>query len=432
MNKLLSQTIQKYKIFPAFSEKIAIAFGVDNKYIGYLSVALESFKQHCKDNYYDIIIMFSDLQDEQKTIIQATYSSEKIKIRFIDLTEIIKNHIELQYTNAYLTSAMYIRFFIPQILHNYSKVIYCDCDVVFLKDISQLYHLNLEQFLLGAVKDTENLRQHYINSDFVTYCQKILRLKNSLNYFQSGVLIFNIQQCLKEQLLEQCLETLSKISQPIYPDQDILNIVAENKVRFLQGYWNVENHIVVFNRNNLTNLSSRDLTEYQDSLNNVAILHYSGDRKPWNHPTTPNATIWWSYARKTPFYEQIIYQNIFKHWKSHFPINPIGAVDRVKNTLSYRLGNAIVKANNSLYKCILLPFLLLQIIIQYKREKTLYEFICKTNPSFTKPPLHTYIDYQECLKTKQHLSYQLGNLLIKSPFSFPFKAFGIYKKFKGK
>ncbi|WP_273213751.1 glycosyltransferase family 8 protein [Helicobacter rodentium] len=423
------ESLCQINILPAFSEKIAIVFGVDSKYISYLSVALESFKRNCKTDTYDIIIMYLDLRDEQKTIIQQTYSSEKIRIRFIDLTETIKNYQELQYTNAYLTSAMYIRFFIPQILSNYQKVIYCDCDVVFLKDISQLYHLTLENALLGVVKDTENLRQHYINSNFVSYCQNTLHLNNSLNYFQSGVLVFNIKQCLEEKLLEQCLEALSKISKPIYPDQDILNIAAENKVKFLQGYWNVENHILAFNRNNLANLSSRDLKEYEDALTNVAILHYSGDRKPWNLPTIPNATIWWDYARKTPFYEEIIYHNICKSIESHCPKNNVGAVARVKNTLSYRLGNAIVKAKSPIKICFL-PFLFLWIIIQYKQDIKIYESLCKINSFFIKPPLYTYIDYEECLKTKQHLSYQLGNLLVKSPFSFPFKFFQIYKKFK--
>ena len=50
--------------------------------------------------------------------------------------------------------------------------------------------------------------------------------------------------------------------------------------------------------------------------------------------------------------------------------------------------------------------------------------------------LHLYDDYQEALKVKQHLSYQLGSMFLQDMkstfgiFKFPFSAYRTIKKFK--
>ena len=36
------------------------------------------------------------------------------------------------------------------------------------------------------------------------------------------------------------------------------------------------------------------------------IIHYNSQFKPWFYPDKPYADIWWSYARETPFYEEIL------------------------------------------------------------------------------------------------------------------------------
>ena len=58
--------------------------------------------------------------------------------------------------------------------------------------------------------------------------------------------------------------------------------------------------------------TSKDYYEnqYLKAYNSPKILHYCGHEKPWTHPHYTKSYIWWEYARKTPFYEQIIYKNI--------------------------------------------------------------------------------------------------------------------------
>lgn len=419
-NQKKSQT----SIEPFFKEKVGLVFCVDEIYIPYLSVALQSLNKNCKNGNYDIIIFETGLSEEQKCILAQKHSNDKTKIRFISLNEELKTiSKEILYTRVYLTIAMYYRFFIPHILKTYDKVIYCDCDVLFFQELTPLYALDLKDNFLAAVKDTENLGQHFRNTDFVEYCKKTLKLQNSLNYFQSGVLIFNVKQCLKEHFLEQCINTLASLNKPIYPDQDVLNIVCENKVSFIEQLYNVENHIVVFHRDGLHYLSDEDLEAYIKSIENVVILHYSGDRKPWNSPQSANAKIWWYYARKTLFYEELLLAN-FKQSKPIY-----GACERVKNFLSYRLGKALVESKNP-FLFIILPLRLLFIVYSFKKEEKMYKKLAVFNPNFQKLPLEQYADYEEALKIKEHLSYKLGTLMLKNPFTFIFNVFNVYRDFK--
>lgn len=162
------------RLAPYFEHKVGIVFGVDEKYLAYLSVCLESLIECAQNDFYDVIIFETNIKPEDKELIEKRYSNERIKIRFVNLScELEKINQDIFYTRVYLTQAMYFRFFIPKILKAYDKVIYCDCDVLFRKDITELYSLNMQGYVLAGVIDTENLRQHYIKTDFVDYCRGV-------------------------------------------------------------------------------------------------------------------------------------------------------------------------------------------------------------------------------------------------------------------
>ena len=50
--------------------------------------------------------------------------------------------------------------------------------------------------------------------------------------------------------------------------------------------------------------------KYLRDLEFPRILHFTSAFKPWKNPDLPNASIWWQYARKSPFYEEILFRNI--------------------------------------------------------------------------------------------------------------------------
>lgn len=116
-----------------------------------------------------------------------------------------------------------------------------------------------------------------------------------------------------------------------------------------------------------------------------------------------------------------------------------GAVARIQNQLSYKLGKAMIENSKSFKTCIILPLTLLKISQKHQKEKQIYEMLVKLDPNLALPKLENYTDYTEALKVKNHLSYKLGKALIDANnikwggvgyCIVPFKIWRLIREFK--
>ncbi|MFG5150616.1 hypothetical protein [Campylobacter lari] len=106
-------------------------------------------------------------------------------------------------------------------------------------------------------------------------------------------------------------------------------------------------------------------------------------------------------------------ENAIKH-KLFFQTKYGTAKTRIQNQLSYKLGQAMIVNSKSILGYIRMPFVLSYIKDKHKQEQKNYQEKIKKDPSLKLPPLEDYPDYQEALKLKNHLSYKLGQALIKA------------------
>ncbi|HEC1885143.1 TPA: capsular biosynthesis protein, partial [Campylobacter jejuni] len=96
------------------------------------------------------------------------------------------------------------------------------------------------------------------------------------------------------------------------------------------------------------------------------------------------------------------------------------AIERVKNHLAYKLGQAMIdfsrKKNNNNYGggYILLFKKLYQINKQHKKEQKIYQQTIQVFPQLKYPNLEKCFDYEQALRYKFHLSYMLGEVLIET------------------
>ena len=88
-----------------------------------------------------------------------------------------------------------------------------------------------------------------------------------------------------------------------------------------------------------------------------------------------------------------------------------------------------VKKNKA--KILLLPLSLIFIYMAHLLSRLLNHLLAYSNASIKPEPMHHYNDYHQALRIKdKHLSYRLGNLLVKHPFTFIFRANKVYKEWK--
>lgn len=84
----------------------------------------------------------------------------------------------------------------------------------------------------------------------------------------------------------------------------------------------------------------------------------------------------------------------------------LGAADRVKQQLSYRLGHTLVKRSRSAGGLLAMPFSLVGEVRRYRSER-------KRRKPKNLPPIHAYDDAEEAERVKNQLSYRLGNVIVR-------------------
>ncbi|EGA8517593.1 hypothetical protein H6J56_001440, partial [Campylobacter coli] len=86
----------------------------------------------------------------------------------------------------------------------------------------------------------------------------------------------------------------------------------------------------------------------------------------------------------------------------------IGAVERIHNHLSYKIGCAVLSNMSSMINIIKLPIALYRIKKNHNLDKRLI------NNSLQSMPIEQYSDHAEALKEKESLEYKIGEIVIKS------------------
>ena len=267
-------------------QEIPIFFSIDDNYVPCLSVALTSLIENSnpKTNYRVIILNIGISEKSKKEI--KKFETKNVKVSFEDVSERIENiQGQLAYRlRDYYSTTIYFRMFIPSMFPEYEKAIYIDSDVVIADDIEKLYSINMKKDLLVGVRD----EVVYGDEAFRVYARIALGIEPE-KYFNSGMLLMNLREMRKACIEEKFLYMLTKYNlDTIAPDQDYLNILCRDRVTFIDESWN-----------KMPDFGNRIAEE------DIHIVHYNMYRKPWHYAEVPYSDLFWKYAQKTKYYEQL-------------------------------------------------------------------------------------------------------------------------------
>lgn len=263
-------------------QRIPIFFSTDDNYIPYLDVAIRSLIQNAsKDHNYRIIILNTGLSVESVEMIKEN-ESERFIIEFKDISGELEG-IRAQLRNVYHFSIVtYYRLFIASLFPEYDKVIYLDCDIVVLGDISRLYETELSDNILGAAPEA------YVRStpQFREYASTALGVDPD-GYVNAGVLLMNLDEFRAARIEERFIKLISEYDFDLLdPDQAYLNYLCLGKIHFLPNGWNKE-------------------PLCQPLEGELNIVHYALYKKPWQYDDVLYGEYFWEYAKGSPFYEKI-------------------------------------------------------------------------------------------------------------------------------
>lgn len=270
---------------------IPIFLASDENYAPYLCTTMFSILMHTTSQI-DFYVMSNKISDDSKAKIKESLSCyNNFSIEYIDISNFDLSRFP---NKRHYSLNAFARYFIPDIKPELKKVLYLDSDIIVRDDILKLWNYDLNGKSIAAVSEKFNrVNGIYLKENIDS------NYSNIENYFNTGVLVLDVEGIKKESLMQQCIEKTIELSDKLScPDQDVLNIVFEDKVQYLPDEFNF----------------MPDLLEasyfpfygevYSNKIkDNAKIIHYVAG-KPWFNLSCVS-DYFWEVAKKTKFYESI-------------------------------------------------------------------------------------------------------------------------------
>lgn len=265
------------------TNKVTVFYACDDRYIPYLSVSLLSLTENAdKATVYNVIILHSGVCKKNIDTI-CGMATDNVSVSFTDVSDQLRQIADQLCLRDYYSLSIYYRIFIPELFPETEKAIYLDSDTVVLSDIAKLYQTNLKDNLVAAVPDmvvaSEEIFRKYAD-DGVGVPYK--------RYFNSGVMVMNLALMRKHRLQNQFTHLLETHHfNTICPDQDYLNVICKDKVLYLGTEWN-------------------KMSVDESPCIRLNLIHYNMFFKPWLYSGVLYQEYFWEYAKRSPFYENLL------------------------------------------------------------------------------------------------------------------------------
>ncbi len=269
---------------------IPVVWGIDRKYVLQAFVVMRSILQHSGENYHFFILTADRMEIEEEVweaadILRKEYGNFRVTIRYADPACFETARIY----NRHLSAAAYFRLLIPELVPEYDKCIYLDCDILVHGDLKELYGIRLGDHYLAGVKDC------HIIADIPREWehQHIMGLPARDCYINSGVMVMGLKKLRQDKMTVPFLEQLEK--ENWNEDQDVLNVCCYPQIMTIPLKYNLFHFYTGAGIRHLYGLpyDSRDFDFDHDV---PFILHLGGAYKAWDDPEVRGSREWWKTA----------------------------------------------------------------------------------------------------------------------------------------
>lgn len=283
-----------------------ICFAINKEYVQHLSVAITSIMVNNAETPLDFHILSTDLTENDRLVLSQMCRREQVKIHF----HLVDDHIfsDFRLNIPHISKETYYRYVLPELLPDIDKALYLDADIIVKGSLREIWSLDISDYYMAGVSDT------YISD--IGYKKK-MGFDDDL-YVNAGVLLFNLDKIRKDNKVEELFRNTLELANDIeYQDQDILNITFKGKIFKLPQKYNYTFRDVVSNS--------------KKELRNSVIVHFTGDRKPWDYffgTTNPAEVYYYFYLLRSPF-KKVFFQWFFTYSNfRHFVARVVKGVGR--------------------------------------------------------------------------------------------------------
>ena len=283
---------------PTTASKQAIVFACDDAYAPLVAVALISLIRCYIGNERLQVVVLSNNVSEFNKIKLLKLACNICSVEFVECSGLVRNFKKMVH-NHRLSETIFTRIFVIDLFKKFQKILYLDADIVFNASVDELLKVKLSHPIM-AVPDVFIETFRHIASDMGDYLKTELHLSPEDRYFNSGVILFDIELCRNSKNFSELL-SIMKTKRYKWEDQDVLNIFFHNDFDLIDYRWNT-----IWLQNSKMQSVLEQNYEYKKALKNPAIIHFAGGVLPIRCIRSRFASYWWRYARQTEYFHYFL------------------------------------------------------------------------------------------------------------------------------
>ena len=264
-----------------------IATAIDRAFVEPACVLLASIAANADVAEADLVVYGLGLTQEDRDRLTKSCGAMASKLSVVDLKFAAGRLKRLPVTLAVPSVVAYARMLVPSMLpHSVSRLLYLDSDIVVIATLRPLFETEFAGAIVGAVPDTIS---PWVDLSFRS---EVLRLPNPRFYFNSGVLLIDVEAWQKANVTEKAfafIDDLPSATKLSFPDQDVLNSVLANSWLPLDRKWNFFQ-------------IADEPSNLQRFLSEATVVHFASGKKPWvSGSTHPGRQLYLDHRKLTSF-----------------------------------------------------------------------------------------------------------------------------------
>lgn len=241
-----------------------IAFCVDDNYCRAMGATITSIIAHNPDQHFTFHVLTLAISDQHRQRLQRLEQMYPVSTRLHVIEPAELQQFVHFLGHSHYSLSIFIRLLIPAVLREQTtRALYMDADILCVGKLDKMVDLDLGADIAVVVPDAPVTTRRRVAALGLAHAE----------YFNSGVMLINIERWIAADITTQTLDTLLNSKKELrFPDQDALNMVLNGRARYISPRWNYLYDLI--HDLNLNKTAMRPVGK-------AVLIHFAGAVKPW-------------------------------------------------------------------------------------------------------------------------------------------------------